>query len=408
MKNNRKNTELPAVIDIGNASVKVLVADLLAEDKSPVLRGVGEAAVGGVSEGKIVDIGKVAEALKQALKEAEAMSERKVGRAVAAISGDHVHSRTEGGSAVISDNEVTTADVSRVREMACAAVADSSLRVLDALERDYEIDAQSGIHKPLGMSGKRLTGRMNLVVAGRQFLENMEKCIVQAGVQPMADFVFSGLAAAKAVLTDDEKKLGVCLVDIGAGTTEMLVYAGGVYGEMRVSPIAANHIHYDVAHTHHASVKDAERVKREIGVHPVSDDSVVLLSDAGGGGDNKIGKAVVRDTISCRVDEILDEIGSFMAASERINQLKLSAGIVFVGDGALLPGLAEMTKQKLKINARIGLPRYRGEKHEYVASPRFAVAVGLLPTAIAAVRRNKVAGWKGFAAELRKFFLGGD
>lgn len=408
MKNTRKAIEIPAAVDIGNARVKVLTADLFEEDGSLVLRGIGEAACDGVCEGKIVSIEKVVESLRLALKEAEAMGGRRIEQVLAAISGDHLRAQLAEGSAVISDNDVTVADINRVREMACAAVSDSSLRVLDALESDYQIDAQSGIHKPLGMSGKRLTGKMNLIVAGRQYLENMEKSIIQAGGQSAGGFVFSGLAAAKAVLTEDEKKLGVCLLDVGAGTTEMLAYVRGAVADLRVSPIAGNDIHYDIALVHHASMKDAEKVKREIGVQTVADGDFVTLSDAGSGEDNKIGRAVVRDTISHRVEEILEEAAAFMRGVEDGAGAKLSAGVVFVGDGALLPGLVEMTKQKLNVNARIGLPRYRGEKHEFVAYPRFAVGMGLLALSSSLARKNKIGGWSGFLNAAKRFFLGDD
>lgn len=406
MKENHKRTALPPVVDIGNAGVRVLVADML-EDESLVLRGIGECASAGMAEGRIVDIRKVVASLGKALKEAEIMSGQKIERVLASIADENVHGIAGEGVAVVSDNDVTVSDINKVRDVAVSDVSDASLKVLAALERDYEIDGRSGIRQPLGMVGRRLTGRMHLIVALKQSLENLEKCLVNAGVYPAGNFIFAGLAAAAAVLTEDEKELGVCLADIGAGATNIALFERGVVCGTGVFPIAGDDIHRDIAHMHHVSLEDAERAKRDIGLLGDGDE-FVSLSDAGGDGDNAIRKAVLRDTIGHRVDEVLETIGKFMESAGG-REHKMSAGLVLVGDGALLPGLVDAARQKLRCAVRLGAVRYRGEKHERVAHPRFAVGMGMLMQAAALrLRAKEPGGWHGFATSLKRLFQGDD
>lgn len=377
MKQEKMTGAAVSAVDFGSSAVRVFTAEIL-ENRALRLSGVGEAASEGINEGRVVNIEKAAASLQNALKEAEIMSRRKIHSAWAAVTGEHILGVNAFGTTVVGDSAgVSASDIKKVKQMACAEVANrNDKRVIAALERYYELDGHKGVQKPLGMSGHKLSGQMHLVLASSNALADWEKCLLQCGVETEEQFVFSGLAAAQAVLTEDEKKLGVCTADVGASTTDVAVFYRGAVEETFSLPLASGDIHRDIAEMHHASLESSERAKKSIGLSGDGDEFVSLL-DAGGGGESKQSSPVVRDTIAYRVDEILESIGGRLAPLAADGR-RLSAGIVLVGDGALLPGLAAAAEAKLGMPARIGRPRYRGANHERVAGPRFATGMGLL------------------------------
>lgn len=393
-----KPLNYPAAIDIGSEAVRVCVADRHA-DGSLHLQGVGEAASAGITEGMITDIEKASESIRAAVRHAEYTSGYAITQVLPAISGEHITGGAGDGSAVISDNSVSASDIAKVREMAGTTIAHSNRRLLATLDRDYEIDGQAGIRQPLDMTGRKLSGTMHLVAADVRALENFEKCINNAGVELTGQFVFAGLAAARAVLTEDEKKLGVCLVDLGAETTEITIYANGNVYVTEVLAAASNYIHHDVAHVHRASLKDAKRVKHDIGIDEAFQEAVAL-SDVGDGNEMTIDAVIVRDTMLCRAREIFKQIAESVEHFQDESGQKLSAGLVLVGDGSLLPGLSGYISRELQMGVRIARPRYRGEHYEAVAHPRFAVALGLL---MHAVDNPPLKQQWGLASMLKKF-----
>lgn len=371
-----KQAKYPAAIDIGNASVKVLIADIL-EDRSIILLGVGEVESEGVKRGQIVDIAKAAESIRKAVKAAEIASDRQIEKALVAISGEHIVGKQVTESTAINDEEVAATDVAEIYRLARSNINDKSRRVIDILERDYKVDGQPGYLQPLGIAGKRMEGDLYLISAGVQMIENQQKCLLRADLSVADGFVFSGLAAADAVLTEDEKKLGVCLVDFGAGTTEVVFFVGDVIYQIAVLNMCADYVHLDIAHTQNVSIKDSERVKREIGLVEAGSGGEVALPESGSGNICEINKTVIRDTIVTRMEDLWENLRVLIETFQSGGQ-RLSAGVVFVGDGALLPGFDHMAREKLRLNVRVASPCYRGEKYELVNHPRFAVGMGLL------------------------------
>ena len=391
------------VADIGSEKIKVLVADSLG-DGALSLCGVGESQAKGVREGLVVDIEKAAVALGNALKEAEIMSKRTIDKVIIAVSGENVKGAVAKGSSVINDSMVTVSNVNEVKKMARTEVPDKNdLRILETLERGYEIDGQKRIIRPEGMTGRRLSGEIYLLSASRNALANMEKCVSQAGVGIEGEFIFSPLAAAESILSEDEKDIGVCLVDIGSSISDLVIYSHGTVHDACVFNIAGDDITRDIAQMHHVSLEAAEDAKRKIGVISVGDEKLVdldndngfaakaaddeqryvSLGDASGFGMQKIGRSVVQDTIASRVDEIFEKIQEHTDQFSREERYsgRLSAGLVLVGGSALLPGIVERAKSRFAMRVRMGVPRYRGEKHEIIANPRFAVGAGLLAKA---------------------------
>ena len=391
----RKSGIITAAVDCGSSGVRVFVAEIL-DNNAIRLLAIGEATSAGINEGRVVNIEKAVLVLQNALKEAEIMSGCKVNSAWAAITGEHIVGMNAAGSTVIGDAAgVSMSDISKVKQMARAEVANrSGMRVIATLERDYELDGHKGVQEPINMSGHKLSGEMHLVLASVNALADWEKCMLQCGVETEEQFIFSALAAAQSVLTADEKKLGVCVADIGASTTDVAVYSEGLVSHTFSLPMASSDIHRDIAEMHHASMESAEQAKKTIGLSGNQGEFISLL-EAGGGGESKQSLPVVRDTISHRVDEILEIIGERLAHFSSSGR-RLSAGIVLVGDGALLPGIAAAAEEKLNMPARIGRPLYRGENHERAAQPRFAVGMGLLEKAAAHSMHVNVGG--GFAA----------
>ncbi len=385
--NKIKNVSLPAAIDFGNDTIRVLVADHL-EDNSLVLMGIGEAQSAGMKEGRIIDIKKASEALIEAIKEAELMSNTHITRALVNISGSHILGENIEEVVSISDNNVTVSDIDNVRRLAGSAVSQQERIIIATVERSYTIDKQEGIKQPLGMAGNRLTAKLHLITANQQALENMEKCINNAHLDIAGDFIFSGLATSLSVLSEDERNLGVCIVDIGAGTTEATILFDGVIQGSRVWDVASNEIHYDIAYMHHTSLSDAERIKKQMGLVVADENEFISVTSTGGGNQLDINCSLLRDTMIPRVEEILDDVGTFIDSFEK-NGAKISAGIVFVGNGSLIPGLHEITKKHLGINNRIGYPNYRGENHDRVSQPCYTISIGVLTMALSHQMQHK-------------------
>lgn len=406
---------LPAVLDMGNGSIRVIIADALA-DGSLVVLGVGEEASAGMDEGRIIDLGKAATALQRAVRTAEIASGRKIEKVLAAVSGECIKSEACEGKTVVGGHDsgggedlfqvsggvVGERDIFKIRQMGVATCASSDVEVLDIINKTYHLDKQNNIRNPLGMAGKLLTGNMHLIVVERPSLENLEKCIHQAGMSLAGQAVFSGLAAAHSVLNEEEKRLGVCLLDIGAHTSEMMLFFnGGVY-ETDVYLEAANLIHMDISTVHHTTLASAEKCKKQVGVTVPQngDESLSLVSTSGES--ISVGHSLVLRTATSRVEELISCVERVLRQFESKEGRKLTAGIVLTGGGAQLPGLTMMMHHRLHIPVRIGVPAYSGEMHERVKSPQCAVAMGLL---MMANEQQRAAMKQPLAARLKNFFF---
>lgn len=412
---------LPAVLDIGNSAIRVLIAGMY-EDGSLVVQGVGEAPSAGMEEGRIVDLAKATDALKRAARtaEIEAGEGHKIEKVMATVSGEYIKSYAYEGRTVIGAGDraaagggeerryqvdggvVDAGDIHRVREMGVAAVADADVKVLDVIDKTYSLDRQRNIRNPLGMKGRLLAGHVHLIVAERQSLENVEECINGAGMALAGKVMFSGLASAQAALNDEEKRLGVCLLDIGAQTTEMVIfYNGGVY-ETDIYLEAANLIHADISAVHHTTLASAEKCKRQAGVTiPASADEMLQLVSTSGE-DMKVSHSLLLRTVTSRVEALLECLDGALRGFEKKEGRKLTAGVVLTGGGALLPGLTAMINSRLHVPVRVGLPAYGGEKHERVRTPQYAAALGAL---MMGRDRAGAARRAGLGERLRNFFF---
>lgn len=408
---------LPAVLDLGNDTMRVLVAVAHADGSLEVL-GYGEAPSVGMEEGRIVDLYAAGEALAQAVRQAEMHSEREVRHALVAVSGRSIRSYEREGMAVVGEDgggdwrrvsggQVGDADIARVRRMGVAGVTCAEEVVLEVVDRGFRLDKEEGIRDPRGMCGRLLAGSMHIVAVDRQYLENVEKCVRHAGLMLAGRPMFAGTAAAQAVLNEEEKKTGVCLLDVGAQTTEMVIFYDGGVHESEVLLEAGDCVHRDIAVVHHATRVSAERVKREMGiVAPAHGEAAVTLVSTSGV-EMRVGQSLVLRTAQTRVEDLVTMVGESLTRFESGIGRHLTAGVVLTGGGARLPGLVAMVNHRLQMPARLGLPAYQGPFHERLRQPQMAVALGMLYAARDLAATSAQAPWpRRFKRMLDEWFFG--
>ncbi|WP_198314463.1 cell division protein FtsA [Chitinibacter sp. FCG-7] len=379
-------------LDIGTSKVVAVVADVT-EDGSLNVVGMGSASSKGLKRGVVVDIEKTVGAIQAALGEAELMADCKISEVYTGIAGSHIKSLNSHGMVAIKDKEVTQADIDRVIETASAVNIPADHQVLHILSQEYVIDGQEDVKEPLGMSGVRLEVRVHIVSGAVSAVQNITKCVRRCGLE-IAEVVLQPLASAHAVLTDDERDLGVCLVDIGGGTTDMAVFINGAIRHTAVIPIAGDQITNDIAMALRTPTGEAENIKIQHGValrHMTDPQTMIEVPGVGERGARQMSRHTLAEVIEPRVEELY----SFVQAElRRVNlEDRLSSGIVITGGASLMPGMTELAEEIFHMPVRLGLPRYVGGLAEVVKNPRYSTAVGLL--LVARQQMQKSPGQRG-------------
>jgi cell division protein FtsA len=368
------------------------VADVT-EDGALNVVGMGSASSKGLKRGVVVDIEKTVNAIQAALGEAELMADCKISEVYTGIAGSHIKSMNSHGMVAIKDKEVTQQDIDRVIETASAVNIPADHQVLHILSQEYVIDGQEDVKEPLGMSGVRLEVRVHIVSGAVSAVQNITKCVRRCGLE-IAEVVLQPLASAHAVLTDDERDLGVCLVDIGGGTTDMAVFINGAIRHTAVIPIAGDQITNDIAMALRTPTGEAENIKIQYGValrHMTDPQTMIEVPGVGERGARQMSRHTLAEVIEPRVEELY----SFVQAELRRVGLedRLSSGIVITGGAALMPGMCELAEEIFHMPVRLGLPRYVGGLAEVVKNPRYSTAVGLL--LVARQQMQKIPGQRG-------------
>jgi len=369
-----------AGIDVGSSTVRVVVAQLSPETPLPNVVGMGTAPMQGMQKGVVTDVDEAVHAVSTALNAAERMSGIPIERAYVSINGSHISSQNSRGVIAIgrADGEISPEDIARVINAAQAISLPSNREILHVLPQNFIVDGQEHINDPIGMTGVRLEVETHVIEGSAPFIKNLTKVVNQAGVH-IEDFVFAPLAAALSVLEKRQKELGVVLVDLGAGTTSLVVYEEGTLLHTAVLPLGSSHITNDIAIGLRTSIEIAEAIKLQHGTalpdQVKSNEAVVVEGD----GDNEhqsISRAEVANIISARLEEIFSFVDRELKRLGRSGLLP--AGVVFTGAGAHLPGVVELAKKRLRLPARIGRPKdFPGIVTE-VHDSAFAVALGLL------------------------------
>ena len=373
----REAKNLIVGLDIGTSKVVAVVADVK-EDGSLNVVGLGSAASKGLKRGVVVDIEKTVAAIQSALGEAELMADCKISEVYTGIAGSHIKSLNSHDMVAIKDKEVTQADIDRVIETASAVNIPTDHQVLHILSQEYVIDGQEDVKEPLGMSGVRLEVRVHIVSGAVSAVQNITKCVRRCGLE-IAEVVLQPLASSYAVLTEDEKDLGVCLVDIGGGTTDIAVFIGGSIRHTAVIPIAGDQITNDVAMALRTPTGEAENIKIQHGValrHMTDPQTMIEVPGVGERGARQMSRHTLAEVIEPRVEELY----SFVQAElRRVGfEDRLSSGIVITGGASLMPGMTDLAEEIFHMPVRLGLPRYVGGLAEVVKNPRYSTAVGLL------------------------------
>ena len=405
----REYKDLVVGLDIGTAKVMAVVAEVL-PDGSLRLAGFGSAPSNGLKRGVVVNIDATVHSIQQALKEAELMADCKITRVYTGITGSHIRGLNSSGMVAIKDREVSQADVTRVVETAKAIHISSDQRLLLVEPQEFVIDGQD-VKEPIGMSGMRLEAKVHIVTGAQSAAENIIKCVRRCGLE-VEQLMLNPLASSLSVLTEDERELGVALVDIGAGTTDIAIFTNGSIRHTAVIPIAGDLITSDIAMALRTPTKDAEEIKVESGHAKqvlVDPEVQVEVPGLGDRGPRMLSRQALAGVIEPRIEEIFTLVNQVMRESgyEEV----LSSGIVLTGGSCLMPGMVELGEDIFLKPVRRGVPQYATALSDMVAQPRAATVMGFLEEArIARLRGIKVAqkggSVKSAFAQIRDFFAG--
>lgn len=371
---------LVAGLDLGSTKTCAVIGEATGEPRAPGLKvlGVGVARSKGVRRGMVRDIEETTRAITQAMRDAQRMAGVEVGPVWCGIAGEHVQTRKEDGLASVTGSEITRPDVARVDDVATAVNLGADHELLHAIPQEYKVDNQGGISDPIGMTGLRLEVDMFLVSVQATAAQNLRRAVERAGCR-VAGLVLEPLAAQLAVLTDEERELGCCLVELGGGSTNLAVFQGDKIRHYASLRFAGQHATNDIVQGLGVTQSDAERLKEQAGVayEPlVGPDETVDLPGTPGQGPRTAPRELLAHIIHQRYDEILELVRQNLEEAGFTG--RLPAGAVLTGGGAHLMGIVELTREVLAMPVRQGMPgRRMSGLVDSVQAPRYAVPVGL-------------------------------
>jgi len=377
-------------LDIGTSKVVAVVAELRPDGAYEVI-GMGQTESKGLKKGVVVNIEATVQSIQKALEEAELMADCKISEVFTGIAGSHIRSFNSSGMVAIKDKEVTSTDVARVIETAKAVNIPTDQQILHILTQEFIIDGQEDVREPIGMSGIRLEVKVHIVTGAVSAAQNIVKCVRRCGLE-VHDLILQPLASSLAVLTEDEKELGVVLVDIGSGTTDIAIFSEGAIRHTAVIPIAGDQITNDIAMALRTPTPDAEDIKIQYGIAKqvlADPDEMIDVPGVGDRGPRTLSRQALAAVIEPRVEELFSLVHQVVRESGY--EELLSSGVVLTGGTAMMPGMVELGEDMFLKPVRVGVPEYRGNLHEVVKSPRYATVMGLLQEG----RVQRVRGRKG-------------
>jgi len=364
-------------LDIGTSKVAAIVASTVDNDTVEVI-GLGTSASKGLKKGVVVNIESTVQSIQRAVEEAELMAGCQIDSVYAGIAGSHIRSLNSHGIVAIRDHEVSQADVDRVIDAARAVAIPADQRMLHILPQEFIIDDQDGIREPVGMSGVRLEAKVHMVTGAVSAAQNIIKCIRRCGLE-VDDIILEQLASSQAVLTEDEKDLGVCLVDIGGGTTDIAVFADGSIRHTAVIPIAGDQITNDIAVALRTPTQYAEDIKIKYAcalTQLANPDESIEVPSVGDRAPRRLARQTLAEVVEPRYEELLTLVQNELRRSgfEEI----CAAGIVLTGGCSKMEGVIELAEEVFHVPVRIGLPTRVSGLVDVVRNPIYATGVGLL------------------------------
>ncbi len=371
-----KREEIIVGLDIGTTKVACLVGEVT--DEGVDIIGVGTQPCSGLKKGVVVNIDSTVAAIAKAVEEAEHMAGVEITQVYAGIAGSHIKAFHSEGVVAIRDREVRPDDIERVIEAAKAVSIPQDREILHVVPREYSIDQQDGIKEPLGMAGVRLEARVHIVTAASASAQNIIKCCTRCNLE-VQDLVLEPYATAESVLHSDEKELGVALLDIGGGTSDLVVFSEGSLVHTIVLPVGGHQLTNDIAVGLRTPMTEAEKIKHRYGcalTSMISEDETIEVPSVGGRPPRVMPRTTLSDILQPRVDEIFSLVREEL---ERCGMAEtLASGMVVTGGSTILQGLPELAEEILGMPVRRGVPQGVGGLADVVKSPIYATAVGLV------------------------------
>ena len=373
----KEDKNLIVGLDIGTSKIVAIVAELQPEGSLKVI-GLGQHVSRGLKKGVVINIDSTMQAIQRAIEEAELMADCKINNVFTGIAGSHIKSINSHGMVKIKDAEVSQMDIDRVVETARAIALPSDQQILHILTQEFVIDGQEDVREPLGMSGMKLEVKVHIVTGAVAAAQNIVKCIKRCGLE-VSDLILQPLASSMAVLTEDEKELGVCLIDIGGGTTDIAVFKQGSIRHTAVIPIAGDQMTNDVAVAFRTPTQSAEDIKIKHGcaLRQLADArEMVEVVGVDGREPRQLSVQTLAEVIEPRVVELYEFVLKELRRSGM--EEMIASGIVITGGSAMMRGMVELGEEIFHMPVRLGLPRYVGGLSEVVSNPRYATGVGLV------------------------------
>ena len=407
----RTDRKIIVGLDIGTSKVVALVGEQSADGSIETI-GFGSQPSRGLKKGVVVNIESTVQSIQRAVEEAELMAGVEINAVYAGIAGSHIRSLNSHGVVAIRDREVSQHDVDHVIEAAKAVAIPADQRILHVLPQEFIIDGQEGIRDPIGMSGVRLEAKVHIVTCADSAAQNIVKCVQRCGLE-VEDIVLEQLASSFACLTDDERELGVCIVDVGGGTTDLAVFSGGAIRHTAVLPIAGDQVTNDIAVSMRTPTQYAEDIKLRHACalsQLTNPDETIEVPGVGDRPARRLARQTLAEVVEPRYEELFNLVRDELRRSgfEEV----VASGLVLTGGSSRMEGAIELAEEIFHMPVRLGLPQGVKGLAEMVSSPVYSTAVGLLlyarensaPPTRAAVLGS---GVNGAIARIKGWFQGG-
>jgi cell division protein FtsA len=396
-------------LDIGTSKVVCIVGDVSPEGDVEIV-GIGSHPSRGLKKGVVVNIEATVQSIQRAVEEAELMAGCQIHSVYAGIAGSHIRSLNSHGIVAIRDREVFKPDIDRVIDAAQAVAIPADQKILHILPQEYVIDSQEGVKEPLGMSGVRLEAKVHLVTCAVNAAQNIEKCIRKCGLE-VEDIILEQLASGYAVLTEDEKELGVCIVDMGGGTSDIAVFTEGAIRHTAVIPIAGDQVTNDIAMALRTPTSNAEEIKIKYACALASlagENETIKVPSVGDRKDRDLSRQALAEVVEPRYDELFTLIQAELRRSGFEDLIP--AGIVLTGGTSKMEGVVELAEEIFHMPVSIGKPSHVTGLTDIVRNPIYATAVGLLQYGAKQIREEVVAppteNMSSMVGKVKSWFLG--
>lgn len=373
----KMDKQLLVALDVGTSKIACIVGEISKDGQIEIV-GYGKHPSHGLKRGVVVNIESTVQSIQRAVEEAELMAGCEIHSAYVGIAGSHINSLNSHGIVAIKDREVTQADIDRVIDAAKAVAIPADQKILHILPQEFIIDAQEGVREPIGMSGVRLEAKVHIVTGAVSAAQNISKCVKRCGLS-VDDIVLEQLASSYSVLSDDEKELGVCMIDIGGGTTDIAVFTEGAIRHTAVIPIAGDHVTNDVAVALRTPTKEAEQIKIKYGsvlVDQVAEEDTIEVPSVAKRPPKQVQRRALAQVISARYEELFALVQAELRRSGFEDLI--AAGLVMTGGASKVSGALELAENIFQMPVREGLPHNIGGLADIRANPSYATGVGLL------------------------------